>query len=261
MTIELPEGLEPVIARLRTKEQVEGVLAIGSLASQSLTPASDYDFAIVLRDVECAWYVGVTAIQERFTDLLFVSDNALRQIQEQVSPLSDAHELAPVIRWFERGVILFDRSGQLASAQQHVQQYSLVQPISDAAAYGAWFATNYNLAIACRLCQSPAPRDQAVADIRMAVYGHADVWFNYFTIRHIPWKGDKAAVNYLSESDPGYLELYQSLVKTTDRAAKLECYRRAAAHVTAPLGGLWAFPVDVTNVQSPPWTWADLMAV
>ncbi|MBN1937248.1 MAG: hypothetical protein JW934_21490 [Anaerolineae bacterium] len=260
MNIEIPEALETVISRLRTKEQVEGILAIGSLVSHTLTPASDYDLVIVLRDAECVWYVGVTAIQERFTDLLFVSANALRQIREHTFPLSDAHELAPVIRWFERSVILFDRSGQLAGTQQHVQRHKLVQPISDAAAYGAWFATNYNLAVACRLAHSPALRDQAVADIRMAVYGHADVWFNYFTIRHIPWKGDKAAVNYLSERDPGYLELYQSLVKTTDRAAKLACYRRAAAHVTAPLGGLWAFPVDVTNIQSPPWTWADLNA-
>lgn len=260
MNVELPEGLEPVISRLRTKEQVEGVLAIGSLASQSLTSASDYDLVIVLRDVECAWYVGITTIQDRFTDLLFVSANALRQIQEQISPLADTHELAPVIRWFERGVILFDRNGQLAGAQQHVQQHNLVQPISDAAAYGAWFATNYNLAVACRLCQSSISHDQSVADIRMAVYGHADVWFSYFTIRHIPWNGDKAAIKYLSKNDPGYLELYQSLIQTTDRAAKLECYRRAAAHVTAPLGGLWDF-VDVTNIQLPPWTWADLMAV
>lgn len=256
----LPQDLDCVMTRLAACEQVEGVLAVGSLANHTLTPTSDYDLVIVLCGVEWTWYVGVTEVGGRFTDLLFVSTDALRQIQEQVSPFPDVCELAAVIRWFECGKILFDRNGRLAGTQQHVGHHNLVPPISDEAVYGAWFATNYNLAVASRLCLSPDPHIQAVADIRMAVYGHSDLWFNYFTIRRISWSGDKAAVQYLSENDPGYLELYQSLVKTADRVAKLECYRRAAAHVAAPLGGLWVFPLDVINIQSPPWTWAELMS-
>ncbi len=257
--VETPEGLASVLSRLRTKEQVEGVLAVGSLVSNTLTPASDYDLVIVLKGVERAWYVGVTAIDDRFTDLLFVSANALRQIRALASPLATGHELAPVIHWFERGAILFDAGGQLAAAQRHVRQRALVQPIADDAAYGAWFAVNYNLAVADRLCRSTDARYQAMADIRMAVYGHSDLWFNYFTIRCIPWHGDKAAVQYLARHDPDYLTLYRRLIETTDRPARLACYRRAAARVTAPLGGLWSWPPDVTNIQSPPQTWADLL--
>ncbi len=255
----LPQDLDQVIRHLGTHEQIVGLLAIGSLVNNALTPASDYDLVIVLGGIAPLWYVGVTTIGGRFTDLLFVSSDALRQIRELASPLADAHELAPVIRWFERGAILLDRMGQLDSIQRYVRQSRLLDSASDAGAHGAWFATNYNLAVVDRLVRSPDPHYPSVADIRMAVYGHSDLWFNYFAIRGIEWDGDKAAWHYLRERDPDYLSSYCDFVTTTVRADKLDCYRRTAARATAPLGGLWTVPTGETNVLSPPVTWADLV--
>ena len=259
MERQLLEDLEQVIRQLGANERIVGLLAIGSLVDSTLTPASDYDLVIVLEDIAPLWYVGVTTIGGRFTDLLFVSSDALRQIRELASPLADTHELAPIIRWFEQGVILLDRMGQLDSTQRHVHQSTLAHPVSDAGAHGAWFATNYNLAVVERLVQSPDTHYLSVADIRMAVYGHSDLWFNYFAIRRIEWDGDKAAWRYLCEHDPDYLSSYRDFVTTTIRADKLNGYRRTAAYATAPLGGLWTVPTGETNVLSPPVTWADLV--
>ena len=259
MERQLPKDLEQVIRRLSAQGRIVGLLAIGSLVDNALTPASDYDLVIVLENIAPLWYVGLTTIGGRFTDLLFVSSDALRQIQELGSPLGDTHELAPIIRWFERGAMLLDRTGQLASTQRHVRQSKLVRSISDEDAHGAWFATNYNLAVVERLVQSPDPHYPSVADIRMAVYGHSDLWFSYFAIRQIEWDGDKAAWRYLRGYDPDYLACYCDFVTTTIRVDKLDCYRRTAARATAPLGGLWAVPTGQTNVLSPPVTWADLV--
>jgi len=259
MERQLPKDLEQVIHHLGAHERIVGLLAIGSLVNNALTAASDYDLVIVLEDIVPLWYVGVTTIGGRFTDLLFVSSDALRQIQELGSPLGDTHELAPIIRWFERGAILLDRTGQLEGIQQHVRQSEISGSVSDAGAHGAWFATNYNLAVVDRLAQSPDPHYQSVADIRMAVYGHSDLWFNYFAIRQIEWDGDKAAWRYLREHDPDYLSCYCDFISTTIRADKLGCYRRTATRATAPLGGLWVIPTGETNVLSPPVTWAELV--
>lgn len=259
MERQLPKDLEQVVRHLGANERITGILAIGSLVDSVLTPASDYDLVIVLEDLALLWYVGVTTIGGRFTDLLFVSSDALRQIRELGSAPANTHELAPIIRWIEQGAMLLDRTGRLDSAQRHVRQSKLLGSTSDAGAHGAWFATNYNLAVVDRLVQSPDPHYLSVADIRMAVYGHSDLWFNYFAIRRIEWNGDKDAWHYLCEHDPDYLSCYCDFVTTTARLAKLDRYRRAAAQATAPLGGLWTVPTAETNVLSPPVTWADLV--
>jgi hypothetical protein len=254
-----PDDLEEALACLCRSPQVEGVLAIGSLAEGRLFPASDYDLVVVVPSMEPAWYVGVAAIGGRFTDVLYVSAGALRQIGALAAPLPAGHELSPIVRWLERGTLLFDRGGQVGEAQRRVQRQALIQPPSDDAAYGAWFATNYNLAVAARLAAAADPLYQAVADVRMAVYGHADLWFNYFAVRGVAWEGDKAALRYLEERDPGYLALFQRFATTLERTARLACYRLAAARVTEPLGGLWPEGAEATNLRSPPYTWTGLL--
>jgi hypothetical protein len=257
--IEIPQALDRVLAQLQASAQVVGVLAIGSLAHQTLSPSSDYDLVLVIRDMAPPWYVGVTTIGGRFADLIFVSVDAVEQIQSLSASIAATHELASIVRWFQQGTILVDRDQILHRAQQHIQKQNLIEPIADQSAHGAWFAINFNLAVARRYVRSPDEWVQATADMRMAVYGHADLWFNYFTIRKLDWDGDKAAVAYLREHDPAYLALYQRFIDTTDRQAKLACYEQAAMHATEPLGGLWTDPVDQINILSPPWTWAELL--
>ncbi|MBN1581639.1 MAG: hypothetical protein JXA89_13120 [Anaerolineae bacterium] len=259
MTITMPQDLDPALAQLRANARVAGVFAIGSLAHQTLSPSSDYDLVLVVRDMAPLWYVGVTTIGGRFADLIFVSADAIERIQRLAAPIPPTHELAAIVRWLEQGAILVDRDQILHRAQQHVQSQGLIDPISDQAVHGAWFAINFNLAVARRYVRSPDEWAQATADMRMAVYGHADLWFNYFTIRKLDWDGDKAAVAYLREHDPAYLALYQRFIDTTDRQAKLACYEQAAMRATEPLGGLWTDPVDQINILSPPWTWAELL--
>jgi hypothetical protein len=259
MTIEIPQEIDAVLAQLRANEQVAGVLAIGSLTRQAVSSASDYDLVLVVRELTPLWYVGVTTIGRRFTDLIFVSADAIDQIAHLAAPIPTTHELTAIVRWLQHGVILLDRDRGLRRVQQHVHRQTLIEPISDQAAHGAWFAINFNLAVARRYGRSPDELYQTTADMRMAVYGHADLWFNYFTIRKLDWDGDKAAVIYLREYDPAYLALYQRFISETDRQAKLAIYEQAALQATKPLGGLWADPVDAINILSPSWTWADLL--
>jgi hypothetical protein len=133
---------------------------------------------------EPLWYVGVTAIGGRFADIIFVAGQALAQLQALDAPVAHDHALAPVLRWLRDGVIVLDRGG-LGGAREHACGL-LALPDGDHA-YSAWFGLNYNLAVIRRLLQSDDPLYLAVADIRMAVYGHVDLWFGYFAIRGQPW--------------------------------------------------------------------------
>src|SRR5690349_13969035 len=113
-------SLAEVVARLSQNPLVEGILQIGSLTTASFNPASDYDIVIVLAEVPQLWYVGVTSIDARFTDLLFVSDAALARVAALTEPLAVDDALAPIVRWLQHGQILFDRSQHLAHAHDHV---------------------------------------------------------------------------------------------------------------------------------------------
>jgi hypothetical protein len=253
-------SLADVVARLSQHLHVEGIMQIGSLTTTTrFNPASDYDLVIVLADAPQTWYVGVTSIDSRFTDLIFVAQSALTSIAALVKPLATDDALTPLVRWLQHGQILFDRSQQLAHAQQHVTTGDWIEGLSDAAVFGAWFALNYNLAQARRLLLSNDPLYQATADIRMALYGHMDVWWSYFTIRKLPEAGEKTAIRYLQEHDPAFLTLYQHFIAETNRARKLELYEQAAAHVVAPVGGLWPPNTTAMNIPDTLTLWNELL--
>jgi hypothetical protein len=252
-------AIDAVVARLQQNEQVEGLLLIGSSAKNELTPASDYDLVIFLRESPLLWYVGVTTIDDRFADLIFVAAAALKSILDLGAPVPQTHELEPVLRWLRTGVILFDRTGPLEHAQRKVQGSAWISGVEDGAAYGAWFALNYNLAVARRMACAADELYQTTAAIRMAVYGHADLWFGYFTIRKLVWEGDKPAVRYLQRNDPWFLETYQRFITAASLEHKLRLYEQAAALAAAPLGGVWPAHITAMNNAQAFQTWQKLL--
>ena len=111
---------EDVIAHLKTRSEVQGLLLIGSFGRGNFSAASDYDLVIVLHEAPQSWYVGITTIEGRMADLLFVAASAISAIQALAAPVSQEHTLAPIIRWLQSGHIIFDRNNQLLRAQQHI---------------------------------------------------------------------------------------------------------------------------------------------
>jgi hypothetical protein len=242
-------SLERLIAHLSQQPAITGLLAIGSLVHSEVSPHSDYDLVLVAETIPVPWCTGVTQIEGRLADLIFVSTSEVEKITALNAPVPPSHPLAPVIRWLEQGKILFDRSGSMQKIQRKLREGVVVQPDDAAAAYNAWHAINFNLAHALRMSASDDPLYQAALSTRMAVYGHADLWFGYFTIRSIPWQGDKDAIKYLSSKDPQYLDVYQKFLHENDRLQKLEYYQQAAALAAEPLGGLW--PAEITVMNTP----------
>ena len=252
--------LADVVARLSQHPHVEGILQIGSLTTDTFNPASDYDLVIVLAEAPQPWYVGVTSIDSRSTDLLFVARSALASIATLAEPLAIDHVLTPIVRWFLHGQILFDRSQLLARAHHHLITGDWIVALPDTALFGAWFALNYNLAQARRLLQATDPLYQATVDIWMALHGHQDVWWSYFTLRRLMEAGEKQAIRYLQAQDPTFLTLYQHFITETNRARKFELYEQAAAYVVAPVGKLWTMNTTAMNVPDTVQLWNQLLA-
>lgn len=251
-------SLDVVIEHLAKHPHVDGVMQIGSLTTDMFNPISDYDLVVVLHDAPVPWYVGVTCIDHRFTDLLFVAPGALERIAVLSAPVSLDDPLTPIIRWLQTGRIAFDRSHRLTDAQQHVETNHWIDPFPDKDIFGAWFSTNYNLAQARRMLVAREPLYQMTVDIRMAIHGHMDVWYSYFTIRGIVDTGEKNALRYLLAQDPAFLRQYQQFIHETDRSAKFARYEQTAMLALAPFGGIWAADTTAMNEEHTLTRWAQL---
>jgi hypothetical protein len=252
--------LERLIARLSQQPSVAGLLAVGSLVDAEISSSSDYDLVIIADDIPAPWCTGITRVEDRLADLIFVSSNEVDKIGTLDAPLPPSHPQAPVMRWLMQGKILFDRNGSLERFQTKLQGNEWDEPLNERAAYDAWHAINFNLTHAIRLSGSDDPLYQAALTIRMAVYGHADLWFGYFGVRSIPWRGDKAAVQYLQSNDSAFLDMYQKFILASDRSHKLQYYRQAAALAAEPLGGLWTSDITVMIMPQMLAVWQNWMA-
>ncbi len=257
-------SLDELIAHLSTHERVAGILQIGSLAGGTITDASDYDLVIVQRGEQGAeaqppWYVGMTQVDHRATDLVFVAASEVERLSTLTTPIGPGDGLAPIIRWIQRGHVVFDRTGLVDRARCHLGSKSWIEPVDDQVVHGVWFAINYNLVQTRRMLLADDALYQTTAIIRMAVYGHPDLWHGYFTLRKLPWEGDKAAVAYLSQHDPQFLEAYKQFIAEPAPAAKLLAYERAAAGVTSAWGGLWPADTTAMNVDYALETWQALL--
>lgn len=224
-----------------------------------MVPESDYDLVIILNESVKPWYVGITQIDHRFTDLIFVASSEVKRLVTRRIPVVQGHDLAPIIRWFRDGNILFARSPYVEQAEKKSKSGAWIEPVSDGSAYGIWFQINYNLAQLRRMLVSSDPVYRQVVDIRMAVYGYSDIWFGYFTIRKMEWLGDKAAIRYLSEHDPEFLMAYQQFIKIDDTKQKFVAYEKVASMATVPMGGIWPPDVTVMNLEKTLQTWQALL--
>ncbi|MEM7117754.1 MAG: hypothetical protein AAF614_35310 [Chloroflexota bacterium] len=247
-----------VIAGLSRNADVQAVLQIGSLRQQQLSPDSDYDLVLVLANLAEPWFVGVTEINGRFTDLIFVNQAEIDKVNALETAVAHNHPLAPIIRWLRDGEVLFSRQPIIATAQEKVQQQAWILPTADETRYQTWFSINYNLAQTRRMLASAKPLYQQTAVIRMANYAHADVWFGYFTLRGIEWRGDKTAVSYLQQHDPAFLAHYQALISCANPTEKFGHYQTTAAIAAQPLGGLWQNVPSLTNVKHEATLWKRL---
>lgn len=238
--------LDEVVARLSRSDAVDGVLIMGSGGSGTLRPESDYDLLVVLAESPAPLGLAVTTVDGRFSEFLFTDVATVERLLVAAPPLPDDSADAALVGWVQSGRIAFDRAGRLGRLRAHLRAGDWTAGTSEKAVYGAWFKVNYNVRQTLRIVASADPVYLTAADYRL-LYGVAELIAAYFTVRRLPWLGEKAFVRYFQAHDPAYLDLFRRCVAEPDRARKAGLYARLAALTLAPLGGLW--PDAATAVQ------------
>ena len=251
-------SLDAVLAQLSRHPGVEGLVTVGSTGKSSLTPASDYDLLVVLREMPLPLEVGITYIDHRLTDVLFATTNHVEQIIAAQTALDGEAWEGRVARWLAAGQVVFDRHGRLQHAQAKVCGGNWIRPLEDIDAYGAWIGVNFNLLHTRRLMRSDDPVYLHAAELRMSLYGVGSILFSYFRIRKLLWEGDKAAVRYLMAHDPPYFALLQQFLRQPKPQHKFAAYEQLAAATLAPIGDLWSGEPTVLWNDELPASWETM---
>jgi len=83
---------------------------------------------------------------------------------------------------------------------------------------------NYNFITNNRYFKSSDPLYHQALEIRLA-YSVVELTNAYFSFRGIPWRGEKAAIEYLQQHEVEYLKTFQAYTTSINLEQKMKSYQ------------------------------------
>lgn len=231
--------LDVVLARLAAQDAVDGILLMGSTGSGILTPTSDYDLLLVLATPPTPLNIVNTWVDGRLTEVYCTTAAAIERIVADPAAWPDASAEGAIVNWLRTGRIAYDRAGRLERASETARAAPPPALPGESEIYGAWMKVGYNVAQIHRYLASDDPVSHLAVDLRL-LYSLDEVIAHYFTVRRLPRRGEKAAIRYLADRDPDYLDRLRRCLAEPDRRRKVQRYEELARLTLAPAGELWA---------------------
>jgi len=227
--------LDEVIDRLAANDLVEGILIIGSAGRRALSPGSDYDLLVVLREQPLPVRTVITQIDGREAEIFFTTGAALDRIESTGRPVPNDSDDEILVHWIGTGQVVYDPLGCLSRAQQVFRSRNWVLLADETQRYATWFKLNNELRQILRLACGDDPFDHLAANLKLCNALH-DLFVGYFLLRRIPWHGHKLALRYLAAQDPETLALWQALLAEPDLAQRIPRFVELARRTLAPVG-------------------------
>jgi hypothetical protein len=249
--------LAEVVARLAEHADVAGVVQLGSTGDGTLTTASDYDLLVILNAMTVPLYVLFTTIDGRLTDVIFSDTHFIDDIlhNKKIAPATPT--VGNLLTWLQEGQIVYDADGRLHAAQAKIAHGSWLCPPDDKAVFEVWQGIHYNYHQTKRMLLADDEVYQTAVDLRLT-YMLTDMWFGYFTVRRLPWQGEKKAVHYWQSHDPAYLAIFEKYLQARQRHRRFALYTELAQHTLEPVGGLLLTPTTTATLTGDDWQTADV---
>ena len=117
-------SLRELISRLAKEECVDAIAVIGSAAQEDLDVASDYDLLIILKDAPLPLSGGVTLVEGRVVDILFMNPNDIEElIEARREEIRFGSIRGSVVRWMRSARIEVDKSHWLTRLQEGPRRF------------------------------------------------------------------------------------------------------------------------------------------
>lgn len=239
--------LDETLDLLAKNDVVEGIMLLGTTGTDTLTLTSDYDVLLVLRQLSAPLRMVNTWVDGRLTEVYCTTVEAIQRIVAEGADWTEGSEEGIVLVWLREGRIVFDRDGYLAAACDAARRAPSPSVASDRYIHEAWRKIGYNVAQIKRGTASDDPTSQTAVDMRL-LYSVAEVNLHYFTVRRLPWRGEKPAIQHWMEHDPAYLDCLRRFFDEPNRRRKVELYEELASLAVAPVGPLWRYGQTMVSI-------------
>ncbi|MEM9777386.1 MAG: hypothetical protein AAF902_22600 [Chloroflexota bacterium] len=205
-----PMSLQEVVAKLQAQEDIDAILFAGSTGKETLKSYSDYDLLIILNEMASPPSLLITTIDGILSELYFLQASAADDILQHPRKVEANTLHGAFVSMIARGKIAYDASGRLKRLRTAAPQTQIDQ-VLDHQIYSAWYSVTYNHAQNLRYYHSEDQLYLTALQCRL-LYCISNCLSAYFTLRGLPWRGEKDAIRYLQQNDPAYLELFQMTV-------------------------------------------------
>jgi predicted nucleotidyltransferase len=232
--------LDQTLSRIANHPRVDGIMLLGSTGTDALTPTSDYDVLVVFSALPAQLRIVNTWIDGRLAEIYCAAMDTIERVINTAEPWPDASEEATILAWLTNGSIYADRGGILARARTQAAEAPSPGLPGDHAIYEAWRKIGYNVAQIKRYLGADDPVAQTAVDLRL-LYSVDEVKVHYFTVRGLPWRGEKPAIRYWMIHDPDFLERLRVYFDESDRDQRVALYEDLARRALAPVAELWGF--------------------
>lgn len=227
------EQLTTVIENLKSRDEVDAVFLAGSHAAGTQNSHSDFDVVIVLTENTKKIDSIFTWIGDIFADVIFFDHSDLDFFRGRTQGFSaNERNTGKFLSWLEKSDIKFDKSGTLSALKTDVASFDLIVPQRERE--DVCQKINYNFVVNKRYFESGDVLYHEALEIRL-LYSVMEVITGYFSLRNIPWRGEKAAISYLKERDRDFYGLFASYTKSAVLEEKFELYKEMTGRVF-PLG-------------------------
>ena len=214
--------LPELLRRLRASHRVRGVFTTGTTAT-GLGPASDIDLAVVLDRNDEGLRSVFTTVDDRFADI-YVFDVPFVSRLMGTEPVRGNSWEGVFSARLASGRIEHDPDGVLARLMAHLKTSGIPGSVEATEQRVAWVKLNYDLATNMRYFKSQEPKYLRALEIRL-LYGGVDVITAYFTFRGMAWQGEKAALAYFDNLDPGFGGALQHFLRAATIAERFSAYQ------------------------------------
>lgn len=239
-------SLENLINKIKSSPRVKGIFITGSTAS-GLKPYSDIDLVIVLdKNVEKVKAI-YTTIENYFADIFFYDIDFINKIKnKQEVPANNFDGL--FLSWLAMGKIKYDSDGILLALRKKIIKNKSKLKVHNSNKKDFWVKVNYNFLANMRYYNSKNKLYHQALELRL-LYSVIEIVAAYFSFRDIPWRGEKAAINYFKKNNPEFLKIFQQYSQSKTLKDRIKYYQKLLDRVFFGEHQKWDknFIVPITN--------------
>ncbi|MEI7512840.1 MAG: nucleotidyltransferase domain-containing protein [Candidatus Uhrbacteria bacterium] len=212
-------SLSGLLQTLKASPRVKGLFTTGSTAT-GIKPSSDIDLVVILDKNTEGLKAVYTNIERHFSDIFFFDVSYLEGLKKMDEIPANGFE-GMLTNWLLKGRIEHDPDGILTTTKEALSESICV--VGKAEKQDVLTRINYSLIANRRYFSAEEELYHVSLEVRL-LYSTVELVTSYFSLRGMPWRGEKDAMAYLAKHDPDYRDLLLSCIRTSSLDEKMKYY-------------------------------------